>query len=862
MNSDSAGNRFAALAADEPQGSVGELPEIETEAYGFTALGKDAVVEAVRPIADPAPWSKLLAVANGRGLFAAAGADGFVVDTLETLRQAFAAGDKKYTGATHAVAGTVSYVGFTSDERYLLVATVEGDLSYYAIDGLSAGTAPINTLKVQVRELRPNPLNGAEIAILGADGVLTVANIAAASSTKIAEGVTAFDWSPKGKQLVVGNAAGELVQYTPAGEPRAQIRRAMNDDLTTVSMVTWLETHLFLVVYARACPPGEHDYKAYMVRRETPSNAISFAMVLEPCAPFGLSARGDGWHTAVVRGWDATLPYLIMLASNPSSDISLLTEKESYYLLDEMKRASLPFHNGTETSPVGLALDFTATAPVANPIPGIEQTAALPTLWLMNTEGQIKAWTIIWSDGIKAGHAATDKLLARVQADRQTALAAAAQGPAPAAAPAVAPAAAPTPTAFGSTPASGFGTTPAPTSGFGSTPAPTSGFGAAPAFGQSAFGQAKPAFGQSGFGEAKPAFGQSSFGQAKPAFGQSSFGAKPAFGQSSFGAAPATGASQPAKTGGFASFASPTTPFGGSSGTASPFSQPASATSTASPFGQASSNASPFGQSASNASPFGQPAASATPFGQPTSNAASSSPLGQSAANASPFGQPAANASPFGQPAANASPFGQASSNASPFGQAASTASPFGQTQPTFGQKTDTPFGQAKTESPFGQAKTESPFGQAKTEVAVRTSQDGVSVWQDVYCPGIRADIDRARLRPGVRGLALWAGGLPGIHSVAVRPGGSLAGLDRKQSQARPELYADARHGHGRIGAGVAVRQAGQLAVWPAVVAVRPALDRRLWQARADAWPAGQTVLWLWLVCAGQAVAAEAVVDV
>ncbi|KAK9390008.1 hypothetical protein V1515DRAFT_186282 [Lipomyces mesembrius] len=88
-----------------------------------------------------------------------------------------------------------------------------------------------------------------------------------------------------------------------------------------------------------------------------------------------------------------------------------MTEKHTFYLLDDTKRASLPFHSDKDTSPVGMALDLTATDRVLNPKPGVEDAPALPVLWVLNNVGQLKAWNVVWGAGVAENIADVNDLL-------------------------------------------------------------------------------------------------------------------------------------------------------------------------------------------------------------------------------------------------------------------------------------------------------------------------------------------------------------------------------------------------------------------------------------------------------------------
>ncbi|KAK9363368.1 hypothetical protein V1504DRAFT_215309 [Lipomyces starkeyi] len=128
-----------------------------------------------------------------------------------------------------------------------------------------------------------------------------------------------------------------------------------------------------------------------------------------------------------------------------------MTEKHTFYLLDDTKRASLPFHHDKDTSPVGMALDLTATDRILNPKPGVEDAPALPVLWVLNNVGQLKAWNVVWGAGVAEKIADVNGLLE--QHKRIVEGAAAAPSLAPLPSPPPPPAAAPEPVDAGPAPA-------------------------------------------------------------------------------------------------------------------------------------------------------------------------------------------------------------------------------------------------------------------------------------------------------------------------------------------------------------------------------------------------------------------------
>lgn len=384
-------------------------------------------------------------------------------------------------------------------------------------------------------------------------------------------------------------------------------------------------------------------------------------------------------------------------------------------LADDSRRATLPMGDGMDSpAPIGVALDLSSKNKVYKPIPADEideSPGPLPGYWVLNDEGVLSIWWLVYNDSIRGGTMFSGLVAANgsdnaapssvATAPQQTSNATPAFGVSSFGAAKPAPAA--QGSAFGSPAALGAKASP-----WGAAASSTSSTSGGAAFGSSTFGSAAastaPKFGAPSFGAA----GGSAFGQAGGLGAKSSpwgsAGASsttPAFGQASFGAAPAaalaaaTTTSAFGSTGGsaFSSFASKGgfSSVGGSDAPpkANPFGSAAanSASSTASAFGSlgakpATTPANPFGSlgskpasSSTAANPFGaspfklQSSFTRDPAAQEEDEKSSEpaetkktsmfgsgfgSALGETSAASKP---PAAN--PFGKPAPAQSSFGQ-----------------------------------------------------------------------------------------------------------------------------------------------------------------------------------------------------------
>ncbi|KAF7116479.1 hypothetical protein CNMCM5793_004767 [Aspergillus hiratsukae] len=627
-------------AAGGPAAELGpELPDVIADEVGFKGVSGDSNVRFLPTPwpedALPAPTSSLLAVAPTKGIVAGAAPNSLVIASSEAVRKAISAttGESKVKTkpfepqATLPLPARPTHVAFASGDNALILATENGaELAVYQTATLLTGNPqpalaiPMNG--TTLRAMAPNPAPPEDIlsslvALVTANGELLIADLKGASLIR----------GPNG-QLVAGLADGAAVQLTPDGTQKDVIPRPSDlEGDCHVSSIAWLENDIFLMVYtpnATEDDMGQTPPSSYYIITRRKGAPFLVRKMPELCLPFGVNRAPSYQFIARLRDYKPHLKDILIVSSTASTDLGLITRSDqplasddaakgtvglftTTEVNDDTKRASLPLtESASDTSVIGLGVDLSSTEPVVSPIQGediAESSTPLPNLFLLNNEGILCSWWIIYSESI------------RQKLPYPGLVSVSPQQPQPQPQPqAMEPAKPTTEPSFGQ-PAFGQ---PA----FGSPSAMgTSPFGkpsAAPAFGSpSALGSRQPAFGTpsapSGpsFGspsQIKPAFGApSSLGRATPQFGQSAFGASaaPSFGQPStpgkplsFGTPSATsggGFGSFANAGGFSSFAA------AKPATESPFAKPAGE----SPFGKPAAE-SPFGK-VSTESPFAKP---------------------------------------------------------------------------------------------------------------------------------------------------------------------------------------------------------------------------------------------------------------
>lgn len=648
-----------------------ELREIQTNELGFAALNGEAKVRLLPtswPSDDlPPPSSSLLAIASTKELVAAGGPDAVYFASTAKVRDAFrspAPSDddtiRPFTPEIKIPAPRTTHLAFSADESVFVMATEKGgEILAFQVDAIKQGqlepAARISTNGQGLRALVPNPVPESAhlFALIAANGDLMVLDLKAGTMVSgsngivLKSGASCLSWSNRGKQLVVADMAdGGAVQMWPDGRVVAEIPRSPSvPSEVHVSGISWLENDTFFVIYTpNATDDGILPSEYYIVNREPKTTNFTFQKVPEVLPPFGVERLPTSHFISRLRSFPPHLQDLLVVTATTSTDVGLISKSDKPLskedpvtsaftfttIEDDTRRAQLPLSSEMQdTSPIGMSLDLSSAEKVPNPIPAdaeiLETAGPVPALMVLNNEGILVAWWVIYNDSVR--EKTTFPGLASAQDTKKpTALPNQPQVSSPASSTSTfgqasnaSPFAKPTMTGFGG--AAGQNAFGAPSSKPFGTSSPitgskpswaTAGFGsgtntssANSAFGKPAFGAATPIG-----GAATPAFGSASALASRPTpFGQpSTVGSQPAFGQpSAFGSpstsSPFASAAGGSTTSGFASFSKG----GGFSSFAGskpdqPAQGPFAAKSGTGIFGQSTGNS--FGKEKQNDSPF------------------------------------------------------------------------------------------------------------------------------------------------------------------------------------------------------------------------------------------------------------------
>ncbi|WFD22614.1 hypothetical protein MEQU1_001288 [Malassezia equina] len=648
------------------------LRSINLQYLFLRQIAKDVTVRVSEP------WSgskqqplSLCSIASTLGLLVAATTEGLALYDLSQLHKTFKEGERNTVPTATALHtfptdAHVQYVAFADHDSRLVCALTNGRLLLWESGALRAGfSAPVIAEPPEANShllaLEPNPGDRSTLCLavygpepsLASGGTAYIMDLSQSDwSAPLCPGVTAVNWSTRGKQLVAGCQSGELVQLTPEGEVKAKIPPPPDMEAAVyVDDVQWLENHAFLVTYNTVSSSSDepsHEYELQVLLRDAKADHITFASLpLDVAPPFGDTTWWSKRYTAALRAWAST-KHLIFMSCTASTDVGVISCSESSgpgawnaLELEETSRIVLPFSSQDDTSdtaPLGIALDLTAKEPVLDPNAAAKgedpftTLPPMPILFIYTSDGVLLGYHIINTDA-KEPYAG---MLSETQKASNTSSST--------------PSAAPESNSMPTNSAPAFGAV----SAFGSSKTPS-----APAFGTTssignAASSAKPAFG------ATSAFGASA-GSATPAFGTTS-----AFGNAASNAKPVFGS-----TSAFGAAASSTPAFGATSAFGSSTSTPSSA------FGKPS-----FGVSASSSPGFGAFGGSNSTFANVSSKLSSafgSDAKGSSfGSSGSAFGGNSAFSSSTTKSAFGGSAFSAAAGISSAFGSVTSQGNVFG----------------------------------------------------------------------------------------------------------------------------------------------------------------------------------------
>lgn len=313
----------------------------------------------------------------------------------------------------------ISFISFTSNEQHLLVYTQNATLYLYSLSALqsgsesgrliiSSGTTNSNnevvfSPDIPLKDMLPRPRNSNEVLLLNSNGIATIYNIRTNQLQHLCSSTSVISWSPLGKAITIGTASPNqsLAQYTLEGVLSKSY--ALPDDLNSkfeMISLRWVSAGKYFVVLN----DGESEYQVSLVSTDKDTSTSTWLTTSQACQPFGDESRTPSWYTTIIRAWGGrNFPFVFVTASAQSNDLCILTEEGLIEMAEDSARAQLAFRDDGEASPLGFALDFSSTEPVIDPFKGTDECDPLPIVWVLDEQGCLCAWNIVYKLGIKEG---------------------------------------------------------------------------------------------------------------------------------------------------------------------------------------------------------------------------------------------------------------------------------------------------------------------------------------------------------------------------------------------------------------------------------------------------------------------------
>ena len=191
----------------------------------------------------------------------------------------------------------------------------------------------------------------------------------------------------------------------------------------------WLNNDSWLAAYnpTNFDPASAPESEYFMISREPKTEKYGFQKISDPTPPWGMNRSPPYHFVERLRKFEPHLEDLVIVASTVSGEIGLVTCSTTPLSNDpvavnavnkyattmmgtDTRRAAMPVNpemmdSSPDTSPIGMALDLSSREPVQRPIPteeALDQSQSpIPALMILNNEGVLAAWWIIYNDSVK-----------------------------------------------------------------------------------------------------------------------------------------------------------------------------------------------------------------------------------------------------------------------------------------------------------------------------------------------------------------------------------------------------------------------------------------------------------------------------
>ena len=163
-----------------------------------------------------------------------------------------------------------------------------------------------------------------------------------------------------------------------------------------------------------------------LVTRQMPAT-FTYQKLPEVCGPFGLNRSPSCQFMQRLKDFPPSMQDIIIVASTSSEDVGLFTRSKTPLtsnvpadsitnvftttsMATDSRRAQIPMTEdmSSNTSVIGMAMDFSSKTKVTRPLPAEEMdesSTPLPALMILNNEGVLMSWWVVYADSIRQGTA-------------------------------------------------------------------------------------------------------------------------------------------------------------------------------------------------------------------------------------------------------------------------------------------------------------------------------------------------------------------------------------------------------------------------------------------------------------------------
>ncbi|XP_048244859.1 nuclear pore complex protein Nup214-like isoform X2 [Haliotis rufescens] len=245
-----------------------------------------------------------------------------------------------------------------------------------------------------------NPLDPTLLAVCVSDGsveLIRVTNtVQTVGSLPVSSNASCLNWSPKGRQLVIGRKDGTMIQFDQ--EMKEKRSWPMPSILATTHQVvdvTWLSTYVFLAAYLPSTAESSDQPQVLLTvsSKDGPTSYVNFEDV---CYGSGEDRRHKYFFMFLAK-WD-----MVVLSSSNATEAAVVakhpdggpTSVWEHWTLEDSGRAELPLTaNHLDSFPMGVTLTLGCQTPITL---GDNKThPPSPILLMLSTDGLLVPYYLL-----------------------------------------------------------------------------------------------------------------------------------------------------------------------------------------------------------------------------------------------------------------------------------------------------------------------------------------------------------------------------------------------------------------------------------------------------------------------------------